>query len=80
VKLLVSLSAIFLVSGCATRPPDIEPCSIVNYDVAECTPTNPDKDRYDKDLTDMLAYTCLSPADMGKIRKWLRKVLANTKH
>ena len=78
-RVLAVLSVIFWVSGCATRPPDIEPCSIVNYDVAECTPTDPGKPYYDKDIKDMLAYTCLSPDDLGKIKKWLRKVIAKEK-
>ena len=73
-RLLVGLSLVFLVS-CATRPPDIEPCSIVNFDVAECTPTDPGKRYYDKELVDMLGYTCLSPTDLGNIKKWLKKIL-----
>lgn len=75
-RLLVSLSLVFWVS-CAHRPPDIEACSIVNFDVAECTPTDPGESSYDKDLRDMLAYTCLSPEDLGKIKAWLKKVLSD---
>lgn len=63
-----------VLSGCATRPPDITPCSIVNVDVAECTPTDPDEDIFDKDLVEMLGYTCLSPKDLGEIKRFIREV------
>lgn len=74
VMLLVALTVILSSVGCVTAPkPDL--CTIVNYVEAQCTPTDPEKQEYDKLLKDMLGYTCLSPKDLGDMKKYIRNLM-----
>ena len=70
---LLGILLITCLVSCVT-PPKVTPCSIVNVDVAECRP--PGEPDYDIALTEMLAYTCFSPEDLGEIKKYVRKVIA----
>lgn len=64
-----------LLSSCATAPPTVEPCTIVNRTTAQCTSTDPNIPEHDLKLREMIAYTCMSPNDIGEVRKYMRKVL-----
>lgn len=55
--------------------PKPTPCNIVNVDLAECNPTDPEKPKHDKSIKEMLGYTCFSPDDTGDFKKWLKKRL-----
>jgi len=75
VTLLSALILGCLINACAHRPPDLIPCSIVNVDVAQCTPTNPLEPVHDKTIPELLGYTCHSPEDIGSLKVWAKKVL-----
>jgi hypothetical protein len=62
--------------GCSERfKPDL--CTIVNIGVAQCTPTDPAKPKYDLDSIELLGYTCLSPEDFADGKKAARKIMEN---
>lgn len=71
---LASLSIVFFVtSNCVTRPPDTEPCSIIDFQTGLCIPSNGDPE-YDLPIQDMLGYVCLPPDDIAEWRAYIRKI------
>jgi len=50
-------------------------CTIVNFEVAQCNPTDATKPEYDLELTKMLGYMCLSPRDTGDVKAYIRQLL-----
>lgn len=76
--LLLNASIVILFSGCASAP-KIELCGVINSKVAECNPTDPKQSSYDKDLEDMVGYTCISPRDAGNLKKYIRRLLEELK-
>lgn len=64
-----------MVSGCASAPPTVETCTIINRDVAHCTSTDSSIPSYDKPITSMRGFKAFSPEDMAELKKWIRKQL-----
>jgi hypothetical protein len=62
-------------TSCAVKQPQPDLCSIVNYNTAQCVPTDRAKEPYDKRLDDMLGYVCLSPQDFGDLKKYIKQIL-----
>mgnify|MGYP007064290774 CR=1 FL=1 len=77
-KLAGKLILTCLVSGCASGPPVIEPCTIINAQVAECTSTDISKPSYEKPVSKMRGWTAFGPEDIAAIRAYLKKSLQNT--
>lgn len=64
-----------LSTSCGVKQPKPDLCSIVNYNTAQCVPTDSAKEPYDKRLDDMLGYVCLSHEDFGDLKKYIKQVL-----
>ena len=71
---LANLTLILLLTSC-TQPPTPDLCSIVNFDTAQCTPTDDRKEEYDLGVDKMLGYTCMSPDDVGDLKKYIKYLL-----
>lgn len=78
VTILLATLSISL-GACSVKQPRPDLCSIVNYNTAQCVPTDSAKDPYDKGLDDMLGYVCLSPKDFGDLKKYLKQILEQLK-
>jgi len=69
---LRSVSMLVLLTSCANRPPVISFYDIMSPDLALCGTS--DGDECDpKPIEDMIGYTCISPLDEGRVKKWVRK-------
>lgn len=71
------LAVIFLVtlalSSCQTAP-KITICNIINKDIADCRPGDKKKDRYDEEIKLMRGYFCVSPKDVGALKKYINSI------
>ena len=72
---LRALSAVYmlvLLASCAHRPPVIKLYDIISPIVALCTDTKGEE--CDAETIDnMIGYTCISPMDEGRVKKFIRK-------
>lgn len=60
---------VFLVlASCTTTPPQLTRCTIINNQVAECVSKFKIED---KSISRMRGYICLSPDDVGAVKKYL---------
>lgn len=75
-KSVAKLTLTCLISGCASRPPVIEPCTIINSKVADCTRTD-NSPSFEKPISKMRGWTAFSPEDIAAIRAYLKKSLQN---
>jgi len=62
--------------GCVSAP-QIEPCDIINSQVAQCVPTDSGKPVYDKPINRMRGYRCYSPDDRVELKVWIQSLIDN---
>jgi len=68
------LAIVMAVSGCALAPPKVNRCSIINKDIAQCNPSD-GSEPFDKPVSRMRGYQCLSPDDLAKTKAYLHKII-----
>jgi len=67
-------------SGCSLRPPRYDKCRIIGLDQpSSCTASRKNRgrkrgERYDKKLSGMVGWVCISPKSEAKARAYQRKV------
>jgi len=70
VKLGLILLGTLVLSNCAGAP-KVTICQIINKDVASCRPPKRSDKPYDKPTKRMRGYQCISPEDMGAVKKFI---------
>lgn len=73
VKLVLTLAVAWAVSGCST-PPKFPICTVINSKVANCRPSQPGDEPYDKAIKRMRGYQCIHWKDVGKIKNYIHEI------
>jgi len=69
------LTLIFINLGCVTKPPRLNPCTILNKTTAQCQKQGSRQKTKDKPIDNMIGYTCYSPKDRGETKKYIKKLI-----
>lgn len=75
-KLVLILLVGWVLNSCAGAP-KVTVCTIINKDIAHCKPPKRSDKPVDKPIKKMLGFQCLSPEDVGEIRKALKNATEN---
>lgn len=69
--------AVSLLMGCTSSPYRPTLCTGVNFNLLDCTPTEPSKQRYDlkTNSVDFLGMICMPEADAAEGKKRLKYIL-----
>ena len=71
---------VFLSVSCGIVPPKPDFCGLEPGEnglvrSAHCIPTDPNKEETDKNVDDMIGYTCFSPKDVGDVKTFIKQLL-----